>query len=237
MKIYTYYENVNFNKQLELIDVWKESWRMAGFEPVVLNRGDAKKCPLYQEYYDFVQEIHMEVSNRRIPENDYWLAAQLEIAAFTTIDEASFISDYDVINNGFRPPEDLSDILHWRDAACSCFASGSGNSFLEYIKFLFKNKKQIIDFCSEVKSNTNRDFYGDQDFLIAVREFGVENGIFEMTRDPEIIGKGYDPNGENNCKAIHISHRNVGDLKKENKEFGSMSLDDIRIHCAKKLVY
>jgi len=235
MKIYTYYEDVSFSKQLELIDIWTESWSLAGFEPIVLNRGVAEKCPLYREYYDFVQEIHMEVSNKRVPENNYWLAAQLEIAAFTTIQEASFISDYDVINNGFEPPETLSNVLHWRDGACSCFASGSGDSFLGYVKFLFRHRKQIIDFCLEVKNNTNREFYGDQDFLIAVKNLGVESDIFKMTKNRKTLLNNYNPDDNNKCEVIHLSHKNARDLKNENKEFSFMSLDDIRVHCALKL--
>ena len=57
MKIYTYYEDVGFKKQLELIEVWEESWRKQGFDPIVLNREDAKKSPLYQKYYVFTLDI------------------------------------------------------------------------------------------------------------------------------------------------------------------------------------
>ena len=79
MKIYTYYEDVGFRSQLELIELWKQSWSNNGFEPIVLSREDAKRSELYQEYYDFVQKIHKNISGKVLPENSYWLAAQLEM--------------------------------------------------------------------------------------------------------------------------------------------------------------
>ena len=67
MKIYTYYEDVGFNYQTELIEVWRKSWSKQGFIPVVLNRIDAQKSPLYEKYYGFIQRIHKK--QIRIKEN------------------------------------------------------------------------------------------------------------------------------------------------------------------------
>ena len=48
MKIYTYYEDINFNKQNELLELWKLSWSRHGYEPIVLNLEDAKKHSYFE---------------------------------------------------------------------------------------------------------------------------------------------------------------------------------------------
>ena len=99
MKIYTYYQDIGFDYQQELLDLWQESWRRQNFDPIILGIEDAKKCPIYQTYYDFVQRIHENSVGKPLEKDNYCLAAQLEIAAFTTIDkdEPCYMSDYDVI--------------------------------------------------------------------------------------------------------------------------------------------
>ena len=109
-KIYTYYENLNDTDpemHESLLGVWEESWKKQGFDPIILSIDDAKKSSLFNQYMDLVQEVHIEVRGgaglkQKNPVHKYWLAAQREIAAFHTIQEPSFISDYDVINKSFR---------------------------------------------------------------------------------------------------------------------------------------
>ena len=48
MKIYTYYQGVNFAEQNELINLWKISWSRHGYDPIVLNLKDAKKHPYFE---------------------------------------------------------------------------------------------------------------------------------------------------------------------------------------------
>ena len=43
MKIYTYYEEINFPQQKEMLELWRESWSKMGFETIVLGEEDAKK--------------------------------------------------------------------------------------------------------------------------------------------------------------------------------------------------
>ena len=121
MKIYTYYENVNFKKQKELLSLWRESWESNGFSTSILNRDDAKKSNLYNDYYNFIQRVHDKVSGKELPENGYWLAAQLEIVAFTSVTSPSYISDYDIINRNFNDTHEVSPKLHWRDFTQDCF--------------------------------------------------------------------------------------------------------------------
>lgn len=214
MNIYTYYEDVDFRNQLELIELWKQSWLNNGFEPIVLTREDAKRSELYQEYYEFIQRIHKNISGNILPENNYWLAAQLEIVAFTTIDkkQSAYVSDYDVINKNFQY-KDNSGKLHWKDGCCSCFASGNGEAWIRYVNFLLSEEKTITDWCLQQKEKTKRTEYGDQDFLTAVHEIGLEKNIYSMSRRPDLC-KMYFPSiiDNTNTKLYHISHRNVYEL-------------------------
>lgn len=235
MKIYTYYENINFNKQNELIDVWVESWRKSGFEPVVLSRDDAKKSPLYDQYLYFVQKVHEEAVRNRLRENSYWLAAQLEIVAFSTVEEPSFFSDYDVISNGFKPFEPESKV-YWRNADCSCFVTGGGVGWEAYIKFLFKNVTTIIEWCKNYSLETGRKEFGDQDFLIAIYQKGIKSKIFNGSRDLSLVGQNYDPESTRNCRAFHLSHDSIERMKEKYPKLRQYDSDELRVHFAKKII-
>jgi hypothetical protein len=52
MKVYTYYEDINFKHQNRLLDLWKNSWEKHGFEAIVLTRGNAENHPFYIEFVD-----------------------------------------------------------------------------------------------------------------------------------------------------------------------------------------
>ena len=236
MKIYTYYENVNFELQNALLELWTISWKRHGFDPIILSREDAKKSPLYNEYYDFVQSVHELSVGKQLPEGGYWLAAQLEIVAFHTISDPSYASDYDMINNGFKLGETIEGLVHWRNRDCSCFASGDCKGWEKYIQFLFNSKQIIVDHCKQTNYETNRVDFGDQDFLVAVRELGLKNNIYKMYRNLEIAGAEYDPDGKNLCKIIHLSHNNMIHIKKTYPEYAQCPQDELRILFANKII-
>ena len=164
------------------------------------------------------------------------MAAQLEIVAFHTIIEPSYISDYDMINNGFYTGENLESLVHWRNDACSCFASGDTAGWEKYINFLFDKESIIIDWCKKESANTGRSEFGDQDFLIAVRDEGIKNNIYKMYRNLDVAGLGYFINETNNCTVIHVSHENVGKIQKENIEYQEYTQDQIRLIIANKIL-
>lgn len=56
MKIFTYYENINFKHQDEIVQLWKKSWEQQGFEAIVLTLEDAKKNPYYEEFTTSVKK-------------------------------------------------------------------------------------------------------------------------------------------------------------------------------------
>lgn len=235
MNIYTYYENINFSLQNELLEIWGKSWEKYGFNPIILSREDAQKSDLFNQYYDFVQRVHEYSVGSILPETEYWLAAQLEIVAFHTVLEPSYFSDYDMINNGFLTGESLESLVHWRNDACSCFSSGNKYGWERYIKFLFNEEQTIIDWCKE-SEQTKRKYFGDQDFLIAVRDKGINNQIYKMYRNLEVAGAPYSIIG-NTCKVPHLSHENMQKIKYAYKEYSQYSQDELRILLANKILF
>ena len=240
MKIYTYYQDIGFDHQQELLDLWQESWRKQNFDPVILGIEDAKKCPIYQAYYDFVQRIHENALGKTLEEDNYCLAAQLEIAAFTTVDkdEPCYMSDYDVINRNFK---DISSEgkLHWRNAACSCFASSSGYGWRKYLDFLLTQEDEITNWCVKETEKTNRTDYHDQDFLIAIQNKGLEENIYYMSRQDHLCEM-YIPHseGEFHRQLYHISHGNVQrflDCYKECAKILNVKSDNVDYEATEKI--
>jgi hypothetical protein len=236
MKIYTYYEDVNFKLQLELLELWKKSWEKYGFEPIILVRDDAKKSPLFNQYYDFIQSVHEDSVGLKLPDSNYCMAAQLEIVAFHNIQEPSYISDYDMINNGFEIGENLESLVHWRNDACSCFASGDSSGWEKYIKFLFSHKQTIIEWCKKEHESTKRQSFHDQDFLIAIKQLGLKENIYKMSRDLKIAGADYIPNTDNACKIIHLSHNNMINIINKYIEYSFYSQEELRLLFANKII-
>ena len=236
MKIHTYYEDIKFHKQDELLSLWEFSWQNQGFETSILGKHDAEKSPLYQEYYEFVQRVHINSVGKEIPEGDYHLAAQREIAAFHTIEEPSFFSDYDVINKNYKG-EIAENKVHWRDAACSCFVSGGSEGWEEYIKFLFDSEESITKYCKEESSKTRRRYFHDQDFLIPIYERGRSKNIFKGTRTRPQIADFYNPEEDNSLKQIiHFAHNNIAEIKSKNPKYRRAPQDELRIEMVKQFL-
>lgn len=103
MRVYTYYTPISLypdDSQTKLIEVWARSWRKQGWEPIVLNEGDAMLHPLYSEFKQHISKLPTEYGH------EYegacflrWLA----MAAQETDGGGGMLTDYDYINYGFSP--------------------------------------------------------------------------------------------------------------------------------------
>jgi hypothetical protein len=237
MNIYTYYENVGHKLQDELLQIWKQSWEKYGFNAIVFSREEAKQSILFQKYYDFIQRVHEKVSGKILQDKSYCMAAQLEIVAFHTILESSYVSDYDMINNGFHTGENLESLVTWRNDACSCFASGDKNGWEKYINFLFEKESTIIEWCKRKLLHTGRSEFHDQDFLEAIRDQGITEKIYNMYRRLDIAGADYVVDQPDACKIPHLSHRNMMMIQESCPQYKNYTVDEIRIILAKKILH
>ena len=117
MRIYTYYENISFRNQDSLINLWKLSWEIQGFEAIVLNKQDAETHPKYNSFVSTLQQISMDLMGKSI--SDYGMSCYARWLAYAnqineTKDTKFFVSDYDIINSGVSV-ETLTEIAKSRD--------------------------------------------------------------------------------------------------------------------------
>lgn len=106
MRCYTYYMPVGLyddESQRRLIDVWARSWEKHGWEPIVLNEGDARQHPMWERFNQRVSSLPSEYG----PLYDRacfirWLAMAAQEAG---THGGGIMLDYDVINYGLSPRE------------------------------------------------------------------------------------------------------------------------------------
>ena len=193
MKIYTYYENINFKHQDELITLWENSWRACGFEPIILTKKDAEKADFYKEFVAELTRLHKEIANK--PLSKYGLSCWLRWLAYSTqVEEKFYVGDYDVINHNFKPKEPI-DTLHLIDDCCPCFASGTPSQFLNLCKKIIdvteQNKQTFID----IYKRRNFVHFHDQTFFIIhydeqktdKNKDGSSNVKIKLTREKNFI--------------------------------------------------
>ncbi len=246
MKIYTYYEDVGFKKQLELTEVWKESWRKQGFDPVVLTKSDVENHFFYNEFCDKINDINRQATNKNI--NHYCLSCCIRWLAYANLkkQETFYVSDYDIINKNFTS-KTTETKLHFRDSCCPCFASGNSEAFMKYIHFLLQQKQTIINWCLQEKEKTKRTNYHDQDFLLAIENQGLEENVFKMSRSPDLCKMYFPTTKEKNIKLYHLSHNNISQVIKRYKKYNKIfnvedshidysNLEEIRVILAKAIL-
>ena len=223
MKIYTYYTNIRFRDQDELIHLWKESWERMGFEAIVLNEKYAQMHPDYQDFIDKIRFIHSKVTGKPIKLYGLccyvrWLAYAMvgrdEDPTTPAMNERFLVSDYDVINNGWKPSYFSSEKMHFLDADCPCLANGSPAEFDLLCRAFFDVTMMRIEDIGNVPE------YHDQDFFI--NNFTKQNNLtvekllkkynMVMTRNPDEHVAPFNPDKKQNCKAFHISHNNTGKI-------------------------
>lgn len=159
MKIYTYYQDINFQEQNELINLWKISWSRQGFQPIVLNLADAKKHPYFETLDAEMRRIYKVIVGKDI--TDYGMSCWFRWLAYATQEEEFFyVSDYDAINVSFSPAE-LSDKLNLLDGVCPFFASGKPTQFENLCKAFVEVSNERIEI---LKQQANH--YHDQEFVL-----------------------------------------------------------------------
>mgnify|MGYP001256483123 FL=1 len=152
MKIYTYYQDINFSNQRELIDLWKISWSRHGYEPIVLNLEDAKKHPYFETLNSEIRRIFKEITGKQI--NDYGMSCWFRWLAYANQkEEVFYVSDYDAINLNF-PTTEPSNKLHLMDDWVPFLASGTPNQFENLCKAFVEVSNQRVDILKSFSQKT-----------------------------------------------------------------------------------
>ena len=251
MKIYTYYQNIKFKQQNELLDLWKISWSRKGYEPIVLNLEDAKKHSYFETLNTEMRRIYKEIANKEI--SSYGMSCWLRWLAYATQTEEKFyVSDYDAINVNF-PITEPNDKLHLMDHACPFLASGTPKLFEALCKAFVEVSNERIEV---LKQHTKH--YHDQEFFQYnfVRKFNESaEGLMHkynilMTRDRRKTGGFYDPvlkqitAGPNigmvdleDYEVAHIAHYNSGVmLEKYSQLKDQYSKESLRVGMIKDIL-
>jgi len=98
--VYTYYMPVPGlwpeDTQLKLIDLWAESWRKRGWEPIVLGESHARRHPRFKEFKQKFWELPTEYGH------DYEGACLMRYVAVAAMG-GGMLTDYDVMNYSVTP--------------------------------------------------------------------------------------------------------------------------------------
>jgi hypothetical protein len=178
MKVYTYYENINFSDQDELLELWKKSWSDKGFEAIVLTKADAEKHPFYTEFIDKLIWLNRAITEK--PLNEYGLACWVRWLAYATQPEEKFyVCDYDVINQRFMPTE-LSENLHLMDDVCPCIASGTPSQFEALCKTIISFTENNLEKIKEIYKERKYKHFHDQEFFEI--SLAINSSLFKTSR-------------------------------------------------------
>jgi len=184
MKIYTYYENINFNSQEELINLWKFSWKKQGYEPIVLTKSDAEKHKYYETFVSKLKKIHYQITGENL--KPYGLSCYLRWLAYASQeDETFYVSDYDVININYPIRKPINKI-HFMDGSCPCFASGTPLQFENLCKIFVNlsfNKKELIKKIFNSSEKLFSTHYHDQEFFYHSKNFLPKKLVFSDYRN------------------------------------------------------
>lgn len=251
MKIYTYYQDISFPVQQELVDLWKISWSRHGYEPIVLNLEDAKKHSYFEIFDTEMRRIFKEITDKQI--NNYGMSCWFRWLAYATQNEEKFyVSDYDAINLNF-PITEPSDKLHLMDADCPFLASGTPKQFENLCKLFVDISNQRIEILKELT-----DHYHDQEFFhynfmpqqnTAAEELRLKHHIL-MTRNRREIGGSIDPvenkilagpvigyTENEKYKVVHVSHQNCEIMRSKYIDLKeNYSESELRIFMIKNLL-
>lgn len=240
MKIYTYYEDINFKEQKDMLLLWHESWERKGFEPIVLGLQDAKKSPRYSDFCQKMQFIFKKITGKDL--GRYGLSCFVRWLAYSTVEnkeERFFVSDYDVVNSGkWETHHPVTNKLHLYDSACPCFASGNPQEFGQLCDGFFDVSMQRIDFLQK-----HANHYHDQEFFMYnftphqnpdSLKLWIKYNV-HMSRNRQTDVSPYHPNqDQKNVRAFHISHHNTDIVSKSNLEhYQGYSSDQLRIQLMK----
>lgn len=235
MKIYTYFENINFKQQEELVELWNKSWSSHGFETAVLTLEDAQKHPHYEEFVEKIKQLVLQVTEK--PLNRYGLSCYLRWLAYATQEntDSFLVSDYDIINTGYMPVDVLESKqkLSFMARYCPCLAYGNPEQFLNFCKDIISiTANNIENIKTEYIKNKDR-VYHDQNFLV-LNQCRLENYTICPARK-YVMSYIHNNGNIKNWKILHFSHSSVRKIKTSVPELSSMPSDELRIKLIKEL--
>lgn len=233
MKIYTYYDNISMPHQLELLDLWSESWSRYGFEPCIITSIQIKSHSDFNEFYNQMKNIHLNMMPNRKTEKSmaYNLACFVRWFAYSKEqhNDYCFFSDYDVININLTTEDEIINKLKYShinflDNMCPSFAIGKPNFCKDFCKDIVDISLQNI-----LNNIIPPEPYHDQTFI--VNNSDILKNKYKFTKPSQL-----------STKIMHFSHDYIHQLYKNilktniNQNYQKL-LNELRIKDIKELLY
>lgn len=231
MKIFSYFDDIHPSKssnELEMINLWKASWKKNGFEPIVLRKDSAESNPIYEKFIKLIKNIYLNITGSEIDKYSQSCFARWLAYANQQTEEHFLMSDYDVINKNLKVKDvtEAKNKLSFLDEFCPSLAYGSAKqvaSFCEDIinvssqnEFLIKKYSNKLD----IKSFHDQDFlylifkiFEDLSFLSSqsIKDFCEKLNI---VKDKYIILYQHEKRHEiSSFPVYHVAHRSADEAK------------------------
>jgi len=209
MNIYTYYDDIGFDNQNHILDLWKKNWSSFGFNPIILSNIDAQQHPHFKEFCQEIRSIYKQIKGENISKYDF--CCHLRWLAYATQKSVPFlVADYDVFNSGcdvelFNKYEE-SETVNFLNNHCPCIAHGSPMAFEMFAKDIITISKDNIDYLKNISKNP----YHDQEFISCNYEILKNKYKFSQIKN-----------------ITHYSHH-------EAYKISDMTVEEIRIHLIKR---
>lgn len=235
MKIYTYYEDINYPFQKEILKIWQNNWSSYGFEPIILSEQDAKKSHFYEEFYYKINSIHEFIADKKI--SGYGINCYLRWIAYSALDNQDpfLVSDYDVVNQGFVETDIKESLekISFLDGCCPCVSFGRTNQYLDFAKdiiYISENSKKEI---KEKYKKTKFIQYHDQEFL-AINRQSLSYNICKPGKYVELYMHNIKTkHKEDNVKLFHVAHKSAISLQQQFPVLRSKCYELLRLELIK----
>jgi hypothetical protein len=239
--IYTYYDNIHPADdayQNILIELWKLSWKKNGFNPIVLTKENAVKHPRYSKFKKEIEKIHLSLTGNKITK--YGLSCFERWLAYGSLnlDKPFYVSDYDIINNGFKPQNLQIDEkkISFLDTLCPSIAIGNSSLFNFFIEDILTSSKSNL-FKQAYKNNSLKNFH-DQEFLFLkfmTKNLDYNKGDYNIYEPEQVVSIFFVDKKDilQKYKILHVSHSCCGSQK---EKFPDLEEKEIRIFLIKQIL-
>jgi hypothetical protein len=101
-RIYSYFVDIGWTAQAAVAELWKERWRLEGWEPAILGQADAMKDPRWEAMKQKIESFPCVHGSRGFEAVNFerWLA-------FSQVEEPAVVADFDVFPIRRFPPRDF----------------------------------------------------------------------------------------------------------------------------------
>jgi hypothetical protein len=236
VKVYSYYDNVGFKNQTEIVNLWMRDWSNKGFEPVLLSINSIEDKEFLRHFYNEITDLHIYITGK--PINKYGLSCYFRWIAYSSINqhEPFLATDYDIFNVTFNEQDMPSslDKMRFLNRYCPCAVFATAAKSLEFAQDIISiSRKNKIEIRDKYRAS-GFIHYHDQEFLALNADYLNDRYFFEKPREKIKL---FTPNfGKENTKMVHFAHRSAKEFAEKIKLF-NFDQEKLRIEMIKSFIF